>query len=114
MFQRYVSSVFSRRMLQLCLSGCCICFTHMLHVFYSDIAYGCNGFSSMFRVCFQVFQKHVSSVTSAFRRMLQPLYLDVSKVDRVLHLCSSHLLLHSLSRSWQDIHTNEGWAMDAR
>ena len=79
-FQRYVSSAFSGRMLQVCLSGCFICFTHTLHVFYLDVAYGCNGF--------QVFQKHVSSVSTVFRRMLQLLYLDVSKVDRVLHLSS--------------------------
>jgi hypothetical protein len=26
-----------RRMLQSCLSGCCICFTHMLQVFYVDV-----------------------------------------------------------------------------
>jgi hypothetical protein len=32
-FQKYVSSVFSERMLRVCLSGCPICFTHMLHVF---------------------------------------------------------------------------------
>jgi hypothetical protein len=43
--------------------------------------------------------------------MLQPLYLYVSKLDRVLHF-SFHLLVHRLSRSWQDIHTDEGWAMD--
>jgi len=33
-----------------------------------------------------MFQKHVSSVLSFFRRMLQMFYLDVSKVDRVLHM----------------------------
>ena len=66
----------------------------MLHVFYLDVAYGCNGFQVCFRCVFQVFHKHVSSVSTAFRRMLQPLYLDVSKVDRVLHLSSYHLLLH--------------------
>ena len=32
MFQRYVSFVFSGRMLQLCLSGCCICFIRMLRM----------------------------------------------------------------------------------
>jgi len=41
-------------------------------------AYSFNGF--------QLFHKHVSSVSTAFRRMLQLLYLDVSKVDRMLHL----------------------------
>jgi hypothetical protein len=35
----------------------------------------------------RVFQMHVSCVSSAFRRMLQVLHSDVSKVDQVLHLC---------------------------
>jgi hypothetical protein len=39
-----VSSVFFTRMLQVCLSGCCICFTYMLQVFYLDVAHVCNGF----------------------------------------------------------------------
>jgi hypothetical protein len=39
-----VSSVFSGRMLQMCLSGYCICFTHTLHVFYLDVAYVYNDF----------------------------------------------------------------------
>jgi hypothetical protein len=39
--------------------------------------------------------------------MLQPLYLDVSKVDLVLHL-SPHLLLHRLSQSRQGNHTKRG------
>ena len=33
-------------------------------------------------------REHVSSVSTVFRRMLQLLYLDVSKVDQVLHLSS--------------------------
>ena len=33
----------------------------------------------------QVFKMHVSSVSSAFRHMLQVLHLDVLEVDRVLH-----------------------------
>ena len=37
---------------------------------------------------FQLFQLPL------IRRMLQPLFLDVSKVDRVLHLSFRHLLLH--------------------
>jgi hypothetical protein len=31
--------LFFRRMLQMCLFGYCICFIHMLQVFYLDIAY---------------------------------------------------------------------------
>jgi hypothetical protein len=30
---------FFRRILQIYLFGCCICFTHMLQVFYFDVAY---------------------------------------------------------------------------
>jgi hypothetical protein len=41
----------------------------MLQVFYLDVVYVLDGF--------QVFQMHVLSVLSAFRRMLQVLYLDV-------------------------------------
>jgi hypothetical protein len=35
-------------MLQVCLSGCCICFTHILEVFYLDVAYVCNIFRVVF------------------------------------------------------------------
>ena len=44
-FHTYVASV---------LSGCCICFTHMLQVFYLDVANVYNGF--------QVFQVFFASV----------------------------------------------------
>jgi hypothetical protein len=73
--------LFFRRTLQVCLFGCCICFTYMLQVFYLDVAYILQWFSSVL-----VFQMHVLSVSSAFRRMLQVLHLNVSKVDWVLHL----------------------------
>jgi hypothetical protein len=43
---------FFRHMLQVCLSGCCICFTRILQVFYLDVAYVCNCFSSVF-MCFK-------------------------------------------------------------
>jgi hypothetical protein len=39
--------------------------TYVLHVFYSDVAYGYNGFQVCFRCVFQVFYKHVSSVLTA-------------------------------------------------
>jgi hypothetical protein len=74
--------LFSKRMLQVCLSGCCICFTHMLQVYYLDVAYVCN----VFQVFFQVFQMHVSSVSSDFFVRCKCLHLDVSKVDLVLHM----------------------------
>jgi len=88
LFQRHVVSIcfecfrcfrcmfhlcFFERMLQVCLRGCCLCFTHTLHVFYLDVAYGCNGFQ-VFSGVFRVFHKHVST---AFRHILQLLYLDV-------------------------------------
>jgi hypothetical protein len=78
--------MFSGHMLQVCLSGCCICFI-------ACVLSGCciclQWFSSVFRCFFQVFQKHVPSVLSAFRRMLQLLHLDASKANRMLHLSSS-------------------------
>ena len=40
--------LFFRRMLQVCLSECCICFTHMLQVFCLDVAYVLQWFSSVF------------------------------------------------------------------
>jgi hypothetical protein len=76
-FQTHVASVF-------------IWMLHMFHTYISCVlSRWLQWFSSIFRCFFQVYQKHVLSVSSTFRRMLQLLYLDVSKVDRVLHLSSS-------------------------
>jgi hypothetical protein len=61
-------------------------FTHMLQVFYLNVVYVCNGFQVFFHVFLQVFHRHVSSALSIFRRIFQMLHLDVSKVDRVLHM----------------------------
>jgi hypothetical protein len=44
-----------------------------------------------------VFQTHVSSASSIFRRVLQVLYLDVSKVDKMLHLLLTFCCLVSVS-----------------
>jgi hypothetical protein len=63
-----------------------------------DVAYIFAMVLSAFLVFLQVFQKHVSSVSSAFRRMLQVLCLNVSKVDQVLHL-PPRLLLSRLGVS---------------
>jgi hypothetical protein len=41
--------------------------------------------SNNFQVLLQVFQMHVSSVSSVFKRVLQMLHLNVPEVDRVLH-----------------------------
>jgi len=46
----------------------------------------------MFYMVFKCFSGVFASVSSIFRRMLQVLYLDVSKEDRVLHLPSLLLL----------------------
>jgi hypothetical protein len=84
--------LFFGRTLQVCLFGYCICFTHMLQVFYLDVAYvmvyKCFSgvFCKYFRCMFQVF-------SSVFRRMLQLLHLNVSKVDRCCTCCNvTHLL----------------------
>jgi hypothetical protein len=48
------SSVFSRSILQVCLSWCCICFTHMLHVILSGCCLSLHWFSSDFMCFFNV------------------------------------------------------------
>jgi hypothetical protein len=50
-----------------------------------DIAYVCNGFQ-VFLGVFQVFQMYVRKCFICFRCMLQVFYLDVIKVDLVLHM----------------------------
>ena len=61
----HVLSVFFRRTLQVCLFGCCICFTHMLQVFYLDVAYvfvmAFQVFSVFFK-CFIYLQTYVTNV----------------------------------------------------
>jgi hypothetical protein len=59
-------------MLQVCLSGSCICFTHMLQMFYLDVAYVWKGFKCFSGVfacasdacfkCFICLQTYVASV----------------------------------------------------
>jgi hypothetical protein len=98
--------LFFRRMLQVCLFGCYICFTHMLQVFYLDLTYVLQWFQvffrcfcKRFRCIFQVFYLSSTNVASVAS-------LDVSKVDRVLHF-SHRLLLPRLgvssSRCWLGI-----------
>jgi hypothetical protein len=62
---------------------CYMCFIRMF-------TYGCNGFQVNSGVFFKCFRKHVSSVSTVFRRRC----LMFSKVDWVLHLSTSHLMLH--------------------
>jgi hypothetical protein len=62
----------------------------------------------MFYNGFQMFLCVFASVLSAFRRMLQLLHVDISKVDRVLHLIPRFLLSRlsvssSSSRRWLGI-----------
>jgi hypothetical protein len=51
----------------------------MLHMF-------CNDFLSILRFFLQVFQTHVSCVSSVFKRILQMFHLDVLKVNWVLYM----------------------------
>jgi hypothetical protein len=90
-FQKYVVSVF----------------IWMLHMFYTYVVIVLSGCY----VClqwFQVFQTHVSGDSSDFSRMLQVLHLDVSKVDRLLHL-PPRLLLPCLGAPPPP---DTGWASD--
>jgi hypothetical protein len=80
-----------------CLSGCCICFTHTLQIFYLYVAYVFQWFFKCFQVFLHVFQPYVSSVSNAyfkcssvFIHMLQMFHLGISETDRVL-LLGTHL-----------------------
>ena len=64
-------------MLQVNLSGCFIFF----HICCKCIC-GCCIYLQWFLSVFQVFQMYVLSVSSAFRRMLLALYLNVLKIDQ--------------------------------
>jgi hypothetical protein len=72
--------------LQVYLSGCCICFTHILQVFYLDIAYACIGFQVFFWCIASVSDVCCKCLLTCFERMLQVFHLDATKVDRVLHM----------------------------
>jgi hypothetical protein len=79
----YVSSVFIR--MHVAIVNVYLDVAYVSHIYYMCFirmfAYGYNGFHVCLRCVSQVFQKHVSSVSTAFRCMLQPLFLDVSEVD---------------------------------
>jgi hypothetical protein len=70
---------------------CCKCFyldvTYVSHICLQVFLSGCcTCFAMAFQVFSQVFQTHVSCVSSFFRCMLQKFYLDVSTVHRVLSM----------------------------
>jgi hypothetical protein len=81
---------------------CCKCvyvdvvyiFTYMLQVFYLDVVYVCNSFKCFSGVFASVSDKYFKCFI-VLRRMLQLLYLHISKLDRVLHL-PPRLMLHRL------------------
>jgi hypothetical protein len=89
----YVASVyskyfiyFSRRMLQVCLSGCCICFAHVLHVSRLDVAYVLQWFFQVFLSVFYNCFKCIFEVFHLSSCMLHMSHLDVLKIDQILHM----------------------------
>jgi hypothetical protein len=82
----YVASVCSKcfllfkYMLQVCLSVCCICFTHTLQVFYLDVAYVFQWSFKCFQVFWQVFQTYVSSVSNTCFKCFICLHTYVANV----------------------------------
>jgi hypothetical protein len=83
-----VSSVFFGRMLQSVYLNiayvshiCCMCFIWILRMFAMVFKYFQVIFSSVLEAAFNCF--------ICLRRMLQVLHLDISKIDRMLHLSSS-------------------------
>jgi hypothetical protein len=81
-FQMYVESVF----------------ISIFYMFYTYVASVLSGFCIYLQWFSSVFQVSFASVSEAyfklfhlsFRRMLQVLHLDISKVDRVLHMLQCH------------------------
>ena len=73
---------------------CCKCFyldvAYVSHIcckfFYLDVAYVLQCLFKCFQMFWQVFQTHVSSISSVFRHMLQMFHLNVSKVNWVLYM----------------------------
>ena len=97
---------FSRHMLQVCLFECCICFTHMLQVFYLDVAYVFSMFLSVLGVfasvsdaCFKCFISHQTYVASAASKCFKSTSGVVSP-----RLLLPRLSVSSSSRSWLGIH----------
>jgi hypothetical protein len=62
----------------------------VFHTYVASVSSGCCMCLAMIFKCFQVFtrvfQTLVSNVSSVFFCMLQLLHVNVSKVDRVLHI----------------------------
>jgi hypothetical protein len=76
-------------MFHLCFPNvCCKCVyldvAYVSHISCMYFIWMLQWFLSIFFMCF----RSISSVSTAFRRMLLLLYLDVSTIDRVLHLLS--------------------------
>jgi hypothetical protein len=88
-FQRYVSSVFSGCMLQVCLSGCYICFTFS-HILCMCFIWMLHMVAMIFK-CFEVFFLSVSEACFKYFNYLQTYVATVVrwfKVNQVLHLFS--------------------------
>ena len=69
-------------MLKVCLSECCTCFTHTLHVLSVFCIYFAMAFQAFSGVSTSV-SAYITSVSTVFERILQIFYLDVLKVDQV-------------------------------
>jgi hypothetical protein len=79
-------------------------------VFYLNVAYVYNCFQILFKRFSQVFHTFVSSVSSIFFCMLQLLHLDISKVNRVLHIECSWKAASSTDDVWGGATSRVTWA----
>jgi hypothetical protein len=89
---QYLSLMFYlyfRRMLQVCLSECCTYFTHMLQVFYLDVANVCNVFSSVFSYFCKCFRRMVFKLPSDLccKSCIHILQTYVPSVSEVCYKC---------------------------
>jgi hypothetical protein len=64
---KHLFQMFFKHMLQVCLSGCYICFTHTLQMFYLDIA-------TYFSMAFQMFSGIFVNVSDAYFKCLKCIF----------------------------------------
>jgi hypothetical protein len=77
-------------------------FIRMLHVFHTYVACALSESCTYFTMIFSSVFRCFTSVSTIFERTLQMFYLNVFKVDRVLHLLRRFLLHRLVSPSLLD------------
>jgi len=72
-----------------------ICFTHMLQIFFLDVAYVRNCFSSVFHVFFNMFHMHVSNVSVVFQVFFMCFCMCFRRMFRMFQLFRTYIAIVS-------------------